>query len=87
MGKGRGLKNVRTGRVTFTGGSKDTFFPNMWNLPICDILSNRRGKYKFLDLQGDASPPQFPRLVGYPDLSIRKTLMVVGLSKQKIYCM
>ena len=75
------------GGLLLLGGVKILFFPNMWNLPICDILSNRRGKFKLLDLQGDASPPQFPRLVGYPDLSIRKTLMVVGLSKQKIYCM
>ena len=75
------------GLLLLGGGGKDTFFPNMWNLPICDILSNRRGKFKLLDLQGDASPPQFPRIVGYPDLSIRKTLMVVGLSKQEIYCM
>ena len=43
------------------------------------FLSNRRGKFKLLDLQGDPPPPQFPRLVGYPDLSMRKTLRVVGL--------
>ena len=29
-------------------------------------------------MQGDAAPPQFPRLVGYPDLPMRKTLRVVG---------
>ena len=33
---------------------------------------------KLLGLQGD-SPPQFPHLVGHPDLSMRKTLRVVGL--------
>ena len=43
------------------------------------FLSNKRGKFKLLDLQGDPPPPQFPRLVGYPDLPMRKTLRVVGL--------
>ena len=42
------------------------------------FLSNRRGMLKLLGLQGD-SPPQFPHLVGHPDLSMRKTLRVVGL--------
>ena len=37
------------------------------------------GKFKLLDLQGDPPPPQFPRLVGYPDLPMKKTLKVVGL--------
>ena len=69
--------------------------------PICEIsqyvifLSSRRGKFKLLDLQGDPPPPQFPRLVGYPDLPMRKTLNESGwsaycndfLSKQKIYSM
>ena len=32
------------------------------------------GKFKLLDLQGDPLPPQFPRLVGYPDLPMRKNL-------------
>ena len=41
--------------------------------------SNRRGKFKLLDFQGDPPPPQFPRLVGCPDLPMRKTLRVVGL--------
>ena len=36
------------------------------------FLSNRRGKFKLLDLQGDPPPPQFPRLVGYPDLPMKK---------------
>ena len=35
--------------------------------------------FTLLDMQGDPLPPQFPRLVGYPDLSMRKTLRVVGL--------
>ena len=53
--------------------------------PICEIshyvifLSNRRGKSKLLDLQGDPPPPQFLSLVGYPDLPMRKTLRVVDL--------
>ena len=29
-------------------------------------------------MQGDPTPPQFPHLVGYPDLPLRKTLRVVG---------
>ena len=43
-----------------------------------DIL-NRRGKFKFLGMQGDP-PCQFPALVGHPDLPKRKTLKwVLGL--------
>ena len=42
------------------------------------FLSNRRGKFKIPDLQGDPPPSQFPRLVGYPDLPMSKTLRVVG---------
>ena len=59
--------------------------------PICGIsqyvifLSIRRGKFKLLDLQGDPPPPQFPRLVGYPDLPMRKTLKVVGLFTLMIF--
>ena len=30
------------------------------------VISNRRGKFKFLGLKGDL--PQYPPLVGYPDL-------------------
>ena len=65
---------------------RNTFF-----VPICGIsqyvifLSNRRGKFKLLDLQGDPPPPQFPRLVGYPDLPMRKTLKVVGLLTVMIF--
>ena len=43
------------------------------------FLSNRRGKFKLSDLQGDPRPLQFPRLVGYPDLPMSKNLRVVGL--------
>ena len=43
------------------------------------FLSHRRRKFKLLDLQGDPPPPQFPRIVGYPDLPMRKILRVVGL--------
>ena len=43
------------------------------------FLSNSSGKFKLLDLQGDSPPPQFPGLVGYPDLPMKKTLRVVGL--------
>ena len=59
--------------------------------PICEIshyvifLSNRRGKSKLLDLQGDPPPPQFLSLVGYPDLPMRKTLRVVGLFTVMIF--
>ena len=43
------------------------------------FLSNRWGKFKLLDLQGDPPPLKFPCLVGYPDLPMRKTLRVVDL--------
>ena len=43
------------------------------------FLTNRRGNFKHLDLQGDPPPPQFPRLVGYLDLPLRKTVRVAGL--------
>ena len=49
------------------------------------FLSNRREKFKLLDLQGDPPPPQFPWLVGYPDLPMRKTLRVVGLVTVMIF--
>ena len=49
------------------------------------FLSNRRRKFKLLDLQGDPLPPQFPRLVGYPDLPTRKTLRVVDLLTVMIF--
>ena len=59
--------------------------------PICEIshyvifLSNRRGKSKLLDLQGDPPLPQFLILVGYPDLPMWKTLRVVGLFTVMIF--
>ena len=59
--------------------------------PICGIsqyvifLSNRRAKFKLLGLQGDPPSPQFLRLVGYPDLAMRKTMRVVGLLIVKIF--
>ena len=59
--------------------------------PICEIsyyvifLSNRRGKFTLLDLQGDPAPLQFLSLVGYPDLPMRKTLRVVGLFTVMIF--
>ena len=43
------------------------------------FLSNRRGNFKLSDFQGDPSTTQFLRLVGYPNLPMRKTLRVVGL--------
>ena len=49
------------------------------------FLSNKRGKFKLLDLQGYSPRPQFPRLVGYPDLTMRKTLRVVGLLTVMIF--
>ena len=61
--------------------------------PICEIsqyvifLSSRRGKFKLLDLQGDPPSPQFPSLVGYPDLPMRKALRRVGLLTVMIYSM
>ena len=43
-------------------------------------------KFKLLGLQGDPSPPPlFPCLVGHPDLSMRKTLRVVGLLTVMIF--
>ena len=48
------------------------------------FLPNRRGKFKLLGLQGDF-PLQFPHLVGHPDLSMRKTLRVIGLLTAMIF--
>ena len=55
------------------------FFPIYEISQYVIFLSNRRGKFKLSDLQGDPPPPQFPRLVGYPDVLMRKILRVVGL--------
>ena len=62
----------------------------MWYFPICGILSNRKGKFKLLGVQGDPPPSlppalQFLYLVGYPDLSMRKTLRMVGLLTVMIF--
>ena len=48
------------------------------------LLSNIRNGVKFLGLQGDF-PPQLPRFVGDPDLSMKKTLRVVGLLTVMIF--
>ena len=57
----------------------------MWNFPTCDIFIQKRGKFKLLDLKGDTLPSQFLRLVGYPDLPMRKTLRVVALLTVMIF--
>ena len=49
------------------------------------FLSNRRGKFELLDLQRYPPPPQFPRLVEYLDLPMRKTLRVFGLLTVTIF--
>ena len=41
--------------------------------------------FTLLDMQGSPLPPQFPRLMGYPDLSMRKTLRVVGMLTAMIF--
>ena len=64
---------------------RDTFFPICGISQYVIFLSNRRGKFKLLDLQGDPSPPQFPRLVGYPDLPMRKALRAVGMLTVMIF--
>ena len=43
------------------------------------FLSNKRGKFELADLLGGPPPPQFPCLVGYPEVPMRKTLSVVDL--------
>ena len=48
------------------------------------FLSNRRGKFKLLGLQGE-SPPQFPRLMGHSGLPMRETLRVVDLLTLMIF--
>ena len=78
---------------TYLKAIRDTFFPICGITQYVIFLSNRRGKFKLLDLQRDPPPPQFPRLVGYPDLPMRKILNEGGwsaycndfLSKEKFY--
>ena len=64
---------------TYLKAIKIPFFPICGISQFVIFLSNRRVKFKLLELQGHHPPPQFPCLVGYPDLPIRKTLRVVGL--------
>ena len=62
---------------TYLKAIRDTFFPICGISQYVIFLSNRRRKCKLLGLQGDP-PPQFSRLVGHPDLPMRKTLRLVG---------
>ena len=59
---------------TYLKAIRDIFFPICGISQYVIFLSNRRGMFKLLDLQGDPHPPQFPRLVGYPDLPMRKSM-------------
>ena len=43
------------------------------------------GKFKLSDLQEDPPPLQFPHLMGYLDIPMRKTLRVVGLVTVMIF--
>ena len=61
-----------------------SFFPSCGIFQYVIFLSNRRGTFKILGLQGDP-PPQFPGLVGHPDLFMRKTLRVFGLLTVMIF--
>ena len=70
---------------TYLSAIRDTFFPICGISQYMIFLSNRRGKLKLSDLQGDSSTTQFPRLVRYPDLPMRKTLRVVGLLTVMIF--
>ena len=42
---------------TYLKAIRDTFLPNMWNFPLCDIFIQQKGKFKLLDLQGNPPPP------------------------------
>ena len=64
---------------TYLKAIRETFFPKMWNFLIYDIFIQQKGKFKISGLQRDPPSPRFPRLVGYPDLPMSKTLRVVGL--------
>ena len=57
---------------------RDTFFPNMWDFPICDIFIQQKAcrETPFL---------QLPRLVRHLDLPIREILRVVGLLTVMIF--
>ena len=58
---------------TYLKAIRDTFFPNMWNFPICDIFIQQKGTLPL------------PSLVGYPDFPMIKTLRVVGLLTVMIF--
>ena len=70
---------------TYVKAIRDTFFPICGISQYVVFLSSRRGKFKLLDLQGDPPPPQFPRLMGYRDVLMRKILRVVDLLTVMIY--
>ena len=67
---------------------RNTFFPNMWSVIRggkkgltfwWKVISNRRGKFKLLGLQGELPPSPSP-LVRHPNFPIRKILRrVLGL--------
>ena len=61
------------------------FFPIYEISQYVIFLSNRRGKFKLLDLQGDPPAPQFPRLMGYLDLPMKKNRRLVGLLTVMIF--
>ena len=65
--------------TTYLKAIRDLFFPKCEISQYMIFLSNRRRKFKISDFQRDPLPPQFPRLVGYTDLPMSKTLRVVGL--------
>ena len=58
---------------TYLKAIRDTFFPNMWNFPICDIFIQQKGTLPL------------PSLVGYPYFPMIKTLRVVGLLTVMIF--
>ena len=43
---------------TYLKAIRDTFFPNMWNFPICDIFIQQKGKVETFRLAG--RPPSSP---------------------------
>ena len=65
------------GKICLKAITDKLFFQNV----VCDqgrerklgVISNRKGKFKPLILQGDPRP-QFPPLVWYPNFSMRKIL-------------
>ena len=63
---------------TYLKAIRDTFFLICGIFQYVIFLSNRRGKFELLGLQGKP-PTLFPRLVGHPDLSMKKVRKVVDL--------